>query len=66
MYWKWEDNNDDDEVKTAKEPIESLLQNGKLFVPTNVDNRLSDKTGTTCVIEDVRLPQPSVLDAWVF
>ena len=56
---KWEDNNEE-------EPIESLLQNGKLFVPTNVDNRLSDKTGTTSVIEDVRLPQPSVLDAWVF
>ena len=53
---KWEDVHDE-------EPLESLLKNGKLFVPTNVDNRLSDKTGTTSVIEDLRVPQPSVLDA---
>ena len=59
---KWEDVHED-EVKTEKEPLESLLKNGKLFVPTNVDNRLSDKTGTTSVIEDLRVPQPSVLDA---
>jgi len=59
---KWEDIHDDD-VKTAKEPIESLLQNGKLFVPTNVVDRLSDKSASTSSIEDVRVPQPSVLDA---
>lgn len=59
---KWEDIHVDDEVNTAKEPIESLLQNGKLFVPTNVDNRLSDKTASTSSIEDVRVPQPSALE----
>ena len=56
---QWEDSHDD-EVKTTKEPIESLLKNGKLFVPTNVNNRLSDKTSTTSVISDVPMPQPSV------
>ena len=42
---------------------ESLLKNGKLFIPTNVDNRLSDKTATTSVIVNVRVPQPSVLES---
>ena len=38
------------------EQAESLLKNGKVFVPTDVTNRLENKTATTTVVEDVLLP----------
>ena len=62
---KWEDLHDESAktVKDKSEPADSLLKNGKLFVPTDVDNRLSNKIANVSVLESVPKPQPSVLDA---